>query len=303
MKKKIFEQTTPTNEESIDLKKLRDEYKCPFLQNGDIYTATIVELLPNNKEDILYNNDQVIIKTADKASPYGKYNVGDKLIITKEKNGENWVFYVVPAATWTKKFVKKEDNSGYKIILESSNKEGTWKCDNYTKATSGIRQTLTAQQEKDIANFIKSNAGWKDIGGIIPETEKEMYDIQDMKELYPNSFPTSYLLVKNFRTIEDDELIGNLNELIQSRNFSDKKTCKEIIANYFGLSVNQTKISDPTLLNFKEGVNYCRKKFNDNFNDLGVTKKRIDTLLSIEGRYNLTTKVSKFTTTTTTIPQ
>lgn len=297
MKKKIFEQTTPTSDESIDLKKLRDEYKCPFLQGGSLNNIKIVEST-NNKEEELYNG-QVIIRVADKVSPTGVYNAGDYLIITNEAEGENWVFYVVPAANWNKQYRRNEN----KIILQTYDNEGTWKCDNYTKATSGIRQTLTAQQEKDIANFIKSNAGWKDIGGIIPETEKEMYDIQDMKELYPNSFPTSYLLVKNFRTIEDDELIGNLNELIQSRNFSDKKTCKEIIANYFGLSVNQTKISDPTLLNFKEGVNYCRKKFNDNFNDLGVTKKRIDTLLSIEGRYNLTTKVSKFTTTTTTIPQ
>lgn len=297
MKKKIFEQTTPTSDESIDLKKLRDEYKCPFLQGGSLNNIKIVEST-NNKEEELYNG-QVIIRVADKVSPTGVYNAGDYLIITNEAEGENWVFYVVPAANWNKQYRRNEN----KIILQTYDNEGTWKCDNYTKATKGVRQTLTAQQEKDIANFIKSNAGWKDIGGIIPETEKEMYDIQDMKELYPNSFPTSYLLVKNFRTIEDDELIGNLNELIQSRNFSDKKTCKEIIANYFGLSVNQTKISDPTLLNFKEGVNYCRKKFNDNFNDLGVTKKRIDTLLSIEGRYNLTTKVSKFTTTTTTIPQ
>jgi hypothetical protein len=297
MKKKIFEQTTPTSDESIDLKKLRDEYKCPFLQGGSLNNIKIVEST-NNKEEELYNG-QVIVRVADKVSPTGVYNAGDYLIITNEAEGENWVFYVVPAANWNKQYRRNEN----KIILQTYDNEGTWKCDNYTKATKGVRQTLTAQQEKDIANFIKSNAGWKDIGGIIPETEKEMYDIQDMKELYPNSFPTSYLLVKNFRTIEDDELIGNLNELIQSRNFSDKKTCKEIIANYFGLSVNQTKISDPTLLNFKEGVNYCRKKFNDNFNDLGVTKKRIDTLLSIEGRYNLTTKVSKFTTTTTTIPQ
>jgi len=296
MKKKIFEQTTPTSEESIDFNKMRDVYKCPFLQGGSINTVEIVELA-NNKEEELYKG-QVVIRVAANASPTGVYNAGDYLIITNEKEGENWVFYVVPAANWNKQYRRNE-----KITLQTTDNEGTWTCSNYTKATKGIRQTLTAQQEKDIANYLSSHAGWKDIGGIIPESEKGMYEEVDLHELYPNSFPTSYKLVRSFRTVADDDLISNLNDLILSRRLDDKKTCREIIANYFGLSVKQTKISDPTLLNFKQSVNFCRDRIKDGFNDLGATKKRIDTLLNIEGRYNLTTKVSAYTTTTTTIPQ
>jgi hypothetical protein len=273
MKKNIFEQQSS----SADLKAMRDEYKCSFLSGGEIFPNTTIP-------GTTVTNNTVIVKDAQNSSPNGTYNAGDKLIITNEQVGEVWVYYVVPKDDWDKS--RRKEGNKFVITLKDEYNEGLWKCSNYTKVTSGISQEKTAQQEKVINDYVQG--GWKDLGGLIAPHEINKYITINLKDFYPKEFPNDYILVKDIIAIDEEDVIIELNELIQSRKYGDRKVCSQIIERYNILSEKNTRIDDVKLKNYKDAVKYCESKIQGGWKDLGITKKRIEQLKTKDNRYNLT---------------
>lgn len=164
-------------------------------------------------------------------------------------------------------------NAGGKLVFS-----GTWYCDvdlKYTEKTDFERQKKTPQQQNAIKTFL--NTGWLDKGGVINPAETALFETLDMKDEYPNLFTESYILVKEIKSIDTNQLISELTELVNTNNFADRKTCRQIINKYNVAKQKNAPINDAVLKNWKSAVNMCESKVK-NFNDLGITKKLLETL-------------------------
>jgi hypothetical protein len=179
--------------------------------------------------------------------------------------------------------IKNEDGTLVRRIAEP-NAEGKltftkkWYCDvdsQYTEPTNFERQKKTPQQQNAIQTFL--NSGWEDKGGIINPVEAALFETLDMKDEYPNLFTDSYILVKEIKSIDTNQLISELTELVNTNNFADRKTCRQIINKYNVAKQKNAPINDAVLKNWKSAVNMCESKVR-NFNDLGITKKLLETL-------------------------
>lgn len=178
---------------------------------------------------------------------------------------------------------------------------------------TGLRQTKSPQQISAIKTY--TDNGWLDIGGTINPTDVAKYDKIDLKDEYPNDFPESYLLVKQIESVDTNEIIEELNNLIKTKNFGDRKTCRNIINKYNVAKKKNAPINDAVLRNWKIGVNSCKAKIN-NFNDFGTTANVLKTLTSpttdsegkpytpteIEKRWDISLKTTPSTTPATTTP-
>jgi hypothetical protein len=142
---------------------------------------------------------------------------------------------------------------------------------------SGKRQTMNSQQEEAIKTY--TDAGWQDIGGKVNPAEADKYDTIDLIDIYPDDFKESYKLVKPIESVDTNELIEELNTLVGTKNFSDRKTCRNIISKYNLAKQKDAPINAAVLLNWKIAVNACNTKVS-NFNDLDSTKSILRTLTS-----------------------
>jgi hypothetical protein len=140
---------------------------------------------------------------------------------------------------------------------------------------SGKRQNTTPQQENAIK--IYTDAGWQDIGGKVNPAEASKYDTVDLKDIYPDDFKESYKLVKPIESVDTNEVIKELNTLVGTKNFGDRKTCRDIISKYNVAKKKNAPVNDALLRNWKIAVNACKTKVS-NFNDLNITNTIYGTL-------------------------
>jgi hypothetical protein len=155
-----------------------------------------------------------------------------------------------------------------------------WFCDielKNTEKTEFTRQEKTPQQVNAIKTY--TDSGWEDKGRMLNPTELSLYDTIDMKDIYNESFPESYILVKKIESIDTNTLLDELTELVNTKNFGNRRTCKQIISKYNVAKQKNAPVNDAVLRNFKTAVNSCRAKI-ENFYDLGRTQKTIETLVS-----------------------
>lgn len=180
---------------------------------------------------------------------------------------------------------------------------GTWYCDvdlKYTEPTNFERQKKEDMRRSAIEKY--KLEGWIDMGGVLNPAEIEMYKGAskiDLKDKHPEAFVDSYILVNpNLNSIKTDELIRELTELVKTRNYSDRKTCRQIINNYNVAKQKNVPINDAVLLRWKSAVNMCDSEVK-NFNDLGITKKTLETLKADtqNQRWSLTVTPKKTTVT------
>lgn len=298
MKKIINEQSMS----SIDLRQARDVYKCPF-----VLGATLVKTN--------YYTDGAMKKVADKDSKTsGNFVVGDTLMIKKDftfdvirdnkivKSNLKWA-----CSTLNKDVVQPQISADqmksvddliakYPGMYQKETptadqlKTGEWKPINlknkfpeqfkfdYTiYEKGGLRQSKSPQQVNVIKTY--TDSGWEDKGGIINPAEALMYNTIDLKDLHGDTFTDSYILVQPISSVDTDKIINELNTLVGTKNFGDKKTCRNIISKYNVAKQKNAPINDAVLNNWKIAVNSCISK-NQNFNDLNITKKIIETLSS-----------------------
>jgi hypothetical protein len=149
--------------------------------------------------------------------------------------------------------------------------------DYYVWEKTGLRQTQSPQQKAAIKTY--TDAGWQDIGGKVNPAEADKYDTIDLIDIYPDDFKESYKLVKPIESVDTNELIEELNTLVGTKNFSDRKTCRNIISKYNLAKQKDAPINAAVLLNWKIAVNACNTKVS-NFNDLDSTKSILRTLTS-----------------------
>jgi hypothetical protein len=181
--------------------------------------------------------------------------------------------------------IKKDENTFEKRIATPNNEgklqfTGMWSCRNelkYTEKSDFKRQGKTPQQTNAIKTYL--DAGWEDLGGILNPVESPLYDVIDMKDMYGDLFPESYVLVKKIESIDTNEVVEELNNLVNTRNFGDRRTCKQIISKYNVAKEKNAPVNDAVLKNMKTAVNACVSKI-DNFYDLGKSKKIIEKLNS-----------------------
>jgi hypothetical protein len=166
--------------------------------------------------------------------------------------------------------------------------EGIIDFDYYIWKKTGLRQTQSPQQVNAIK--IYTDAGWQDIGGKVNPAEAAKYDTIDLKDIYPEEFPESYKLVKTIDSVDTNEIIKELNTLVGTKNFGDRKTCRDIISKYNVAKQKNAPINDALLRNWKMAVNACKTKVS-NFNDLNTTKTILGKLVAseteIDKRWNI----------------
>jgi hypothetical protein len=172
--------------------------------------------------------------------------------------------------------------------------------DYYIWEKTGLRQTQSPQQKAAIKTY--TDAGWQDIGGKLNPAEATKYDTFDLKEAYPEDFEVSYLLVKPIDSVDTNEVIEELNNLVGTKNFGDRKTCRKIISKYNVAKQKNAPVNDAILRNWKIAVNACKTKIT-NFNDLNTTKNILGTLTTsdtdIDKRWNISITKTPSTTPTT----
>lgn len=139
----------------------------------------------------------------------------------------------------------------------------------------GLRQTQSPQQRAAIKTY--TDAGWQDIGGKVNPAEADKYDTIDLIDVYPEDFKGSYKLVKPIESVDTNELIKELNNLVGTKNFGNRKTCRNIISKYNVAKQKNAPVNDALLRNWKIAVNACKTKVT-NFNDLDATKNILGTL-------------------------
>lgn len=199
--------------------------------------------------------------------------------------------------------IKKDENTFEKriAILNTEGKlvfSGTWYCDvdlAYTEKTDYERQKKTPQQTNAIKTYLA--AGYMDIGGVLNPAESAKYNTIDMKDIYPDIFTDSYVLVQPIESVDTTQIITELNRLYNTKNFGDRKTCRQIIKNYSVAKLKEAPVDDAVLMKWKSAVNLCIKKVK-NFNDLGITQNIISTLSgeTDNQRWSITTTKSSNTT-------
>jgi hypothetical protein len=147
--------------------------------------------------------------------------------------------------------------------------------DYYVWEKTGLRQTQSPQQKAAIKTY--TDAGWQDIGGKVNPAEASKYDTVDLKDIYPKDFLDSYKLVKTIESVDTNEVIKELNTLVGTKNFGDRKTCRDIISKYNVAKKKNAPVNDALLRNWKIAVNACKTKVS-NFNDLNITNTIYGTL-------------------------
>jgi hypothetical protein len=226
----------------------------------------------NGKFTILtskWSCDKLTPKTTSQLTPQQQKSVDD-LINFYNKGPEPLYQKEEPTAD---QLAKKEWE---KVNLKNEDKfEDIIFTDYFIWKKTGLRQTQSPQQKNIITTY--TNAGWQDIGGKLNPAEADKYLTIDLKEDYPKEFPESYMLVKLIKSVDIDTLIEELNGLVNSNNFSDRKTCKEIIEKYSAAKNKNAYVDNAVLKNWKIAINACiTNKLN--YNDLGITNGKIEKL-------------------------
>jgi hypothetical protein len=217
----------------------------------------------------------------------------DDLINYYKKDGEPLYQKEEPTADqiakkeWEK--INLKDEEGFKDII---------KFDYFVWKKTGLRQTQSPQQKNIINTYI--NAGWSDIGGSVNPAEADKYITIDLKDEYSEEFPQSYKLVKLIKSVDVDVLIQELNDLVNTNNYRDRKTCKDIIEKYSAAKDRKAYVDNAVLRNWKIAVNACVTNDLD-YKDLGVTKSKIEKLKT-PAQGATTTSGTTGTTTGTTTP-
>jgi hypothetical protein len=294
----INEQTTPLT--GKDLLIAAREKKCKIAVGGKIKSAP-------GKPTVLY-------KVADYDSANGYFKKGDELyikdnytfdvVITDESGkktlsaqGKKWGCDALNTTTpqltpQQQKSVNQLVNDGRYTTTEPTadeigKKEFTkvlitkipgfddFPKNYYIWEKTGKRQTQTPQQVNAIK--IYTDAGWQDIGGKVNPAEASKYDTVDLKDIYPEDFLDSYKLVKTIESVDTNEVIKELNTLVGTKNFGDRKTCRDIISKYNVAKKKNAPVNDALLRNWKIAVNACKTKVS-NFNDLDATQGILRTL-------------------------
>lgn len=149
------------------------------------------------------------------------------------------------------------------------------KFDYFVWKKTGKRQTKGPQQEAIIKLW--GQRGFMDKGGVLNPADADKYSIKDLKDFYPTEFPKSYILVQSINTVDVDTLIKELNKLVKTRKYNDRRICKEIINNYKVAKEKNAYADDPTIENWKIAINACDSN-KLNYNDLGITRNTITKL-------------------------
>ena len=320
MKKNINEQTTT----SIDLKQARDTYKCPFVLGSTFITTS------GYADGVMKRTANTASKTPE-GNPVKNFEKGDVLYIKSNytydvyrdkilfKSNLKWACSTLDTQQAKVDLSQQQQKSVDDLIAkypgyymkekptadQIANGEWTqvnlkerfpidFKFDYYIYEKSGLRQTKTPQQEQIIKTYLAK--GWKDLGGKLNPAEEYQYNSINLKDEYPSEFPESYLLVQSIESVDTNELFGEMNVFVRSRNFSDKKTCRKGINTYFTLfnkSKNeQIPIDNATLTNWKNAINSCDNKIK-NFNDLNITNNRLNKLREDSARLGLAKKTTE----------
>ena len=188
------------------------------------------------------------------------YNQGPEPLYQKEQPTADQI----TKKEWDK--VNLKDEPGFEGIIDF---------DYFIWKKSGLRQTQSPQQKAAIKTY--TDAGWQDIGGKVNPAEASKYDTVDLKDIYPEDFLDSYKLVKTIESVDTNEVIKELNTLVGTKNFGDRKTCRDIISKYNVAKKKNAPVNDALLRNWKIAVNACKTKVS-NFNDLNITNTIYGTL-------------------------
>jgi hypothetical protein len=185
------------------------------------------------------------------------YNKGPEPLYKKEEPTADQL----AKKEWEKVNLKTEDK--FKDIIFT---------DYFIWKKTGLRQTQSPQQKNIIKTYL--NAGWQDIGGKLNPAEADKYISLDLMDDYPEDFKVSYKLVKPIQSIDIDVLIKELNQLVKTNNYRDRKTCRDIIEKYSVSKERKAYVDNAVLQNWKIAVKACITN-NLNYNDLGITKGKI----------------------------
>jgi hypothetical protein len=291
----IIEQDLPKTEES-DESKLKRAVAAGCVSGGTLYksasTGKVYYRKPSVKQpnktvdffaDLTYEFTDKSIKgtwkcdeikgtfkpelsTQPKLTPQQQRSVDDKINFYKGLyQKEQPTADQITKKEWEKVNLKNEP--GFEGIIDF---------DYFIWKKTGKRQTKSPQQEAAIKTY--TDNGWSDIGGTINPTDVAKYDTVDLKDVYGTEyFPESYKLVKPIDSVDTNQVIEELNNLVKTKNFGDKKTCRNIISKYNVAKKKNAPINDAILRNWKIAVNACKTKI-DNFNDIGVTNGILKTL-------------------------
>jgi hypothetical protein len=208
---------------------------CPMTRGGKIYSAP--------------GKPSIIKKTADKDAISGNYKKGD-------------VLYIKDDFTYD---VETTDTLGNKTLSMKGKK---WKCD---ALTTPEEPELTDEQKNTILTYDKS--GFKDIK--VNPAESSKYITVDLHDKYPTVFTKPYLLYQLITTVDVEPLINELNVLVSTNNYNDRKTCKDIIEKYWAIKYRGAKVNDAVETNWSRAFNACDANKLD-YLDLGATKQKIE---------------------------
>ena len=208
------------------------------------------------------------LATQPKLNPQQQRSVDDKINFYKGLyQKEQPTADQITKKEWEKVNLKLE--KGFEVIIDF---------DYYIWKKSGLRQTLEPQQIPIVQKYTKPNGPWTNEGGKLNPATAKTYDTLDLSIEYPEEFPESYILVKPIDSVDTNELIKELNSLVETRNFADKKICKNIINKYNIAKEKDAPVDDVVLRSWKIAINSCKAKVS-NYNDLGVTKNTLETLV------------------------
>ena len=206
-------------------------------------------------------------------TPQQQKSVDDLINFYKDKNGESLYKKEEPTADQ----ITKKEWERVNLKDEEAFKNIGITFDYYVWKKTGLRQTQSPQQRAAIKTY--TDAGWQDIGGKVNPAEIAKYETIDLRDIYPKDFLESYLLVKTIDSVDTNEVIEELNNLVGTKNFGDRKTCRNIISKYNVAKQKNAPVNDAVLRNWKIAVNACKTKVS-NFNDLGMTNKILGTLVA-----------------------
>jgi hypothetical protein len=240
------------------------------------------------------------LKPQPKLTPQQQRSVDDKIsfyggLYKKEQPTADQI----TKKEWEKVNLKNEE--GFKGIIDF---------DYYIWKKTGLRQTQTPQQINIIQTYTPPRGTWKDEGGKLNPATEKTYDTLDLSIEYPEEFPESYILVKPIDSVDTNELIKELNTLVGTKNFSDRKTCRNIISKYNVAKEKNAPVDDAVLRDWKIAVNNCKSKVS-NYYDLGITNKTLESLVFkttnengkpiAPNRWDITLKTKKTPTVTPTV--
>jgi hypothetical protein len=207
----------------------------------------------------------VLYKIADYDSDNGYFKKGDELYIKGD-----YTFDVVIT-----------DESGKKTLSAQGKK---WGCNELNTSTP----QLTDEQKGVILTYDKS--GFKDIK--VNPAESSKYMTVNLQEKYPKLFTKPYMLYQLITTVDVEPLINDLNVLVSTNNYNDRKTCKDIIEKYWAVKYRGAKVDDAVETNWSRAFNACDAN-KLNYLDLGITNKKIEKIKSLNDELKKQTQTPK----------